>query len=99
MFKRRTKELTTEDAPDSLGAWEMLDDAGIERETAVVRERAADPYLIAFARRADQDEAACFDKGPDGTGKKVVVVNPVGIIRRYPGFGLWFDESVTYTGE
>ncbi len=98
MFKRKRKEQTTEDAPDSIAPWEMLDETGIDAQTARLRERRVEP-LIAFARRVDTDAVACFDKGPDGAGKAVLILEgfdaPGGATeRRYPGFGEWFDAAL-----
>lgn len=99
MFKRKQRELTMADAPDSIAPWEMLDEAGIAAQTARLREHRPGQTLIAFAKRLDKDALACFDKGADGTGKAVLVVeNPAGpgeaAERRYPGFGEWFDAAL-----
>ena len=99
MFKRTVKEPTTEDAPDSIAPWEMLDDAGIATYTAQVRERDPLRNLTAFARRTDQDTVACFDKGADGAGKAVLVLRHIGDPAqtkelRYPGFSAWFDDAL-----
>lgn len=99
MFKRRQKELTSEDAPDNIAPWEMLDEAEIETQTAWLRERRVERNLIVFARRLDKDAVACFDKGPDGTGKTVLVLEdfdvPGGATERhYKGFGEWFDAAL-----
>lgn len=97
MLKRTPKEPTTEDAPDSIAPWEMLDDAGIAASTAKVRERDPLRNLTAFARRLDRDTLACFDKGVDGQSKAIVVLShfddPVQTKEhRYPGFSAWFDD-------
>ena len=99
MLKRTAKEPTTEDAPDSIAPWEMLDDAGIAAYTARLRERDPLRNLTAFARRMDQDTVACFDKGPDGKGKAVLVVRHLDDPaqtkeHRYPGFSAWFDDAL-----
>ncbi|MBV9852226.1 MAG: hypothetical protein JO250_21375 [Armatimonadetes bacterium] len=99
MLKRTPKEPTTEDAPDNIAPWEMLDDAGIATYTAKLRERDPLRNLIAFARRMDQDTVACFDKGADGKGKAVLVLrrfdDPAQTKEhRYPGFGAWFDDAL-----
>ena len=97
MLNRTPKEPTTEDAPDSIAPWEMLDEAGIATLTAQVRARDPLRNLTAFARRMDRDSLACFDKGADGQGKAVVVLNhfddPAQTKEhRYPGFSAWFDD-------
>ena len=83
MFKRKRKELTTEDASDSLAPWEMLDEAGIAEQTARLEGRRPGRGLEAIARRLDMDAVACFDKGPDGAAE-----------RHYPGFSAWFDAAL-----
>ena len=100
MFKRKQKELMASDAPDSIEPWVMLEEAEIESQTAWLRERRMERNLIAFARRLDKDTLACFDKGPDGTSKAVLVLEdfdaPGGATeRRYAGFGEWFDAALT----
>ncbi len=97
MLKRTPKDPTTEDAPDSIAPWEMLDDTGIAAYTARLRERDSLRPFIAFARRVDQDTLACFDKGADGKGKAVLVLrhfdDPARTKEhRYPGFSAWFDD-------
>jgi hypothetical protein len=97
MFRKTPKELTTEDAPDSIAPWEMLEDAGIADWTERVRERIPARELIAFAHRSDEGTLACFDKGPDGRGKAVLVLqrfdDPAQTQeRRYVGFSAWFDD-------
>lgn len=99
MFKRKQKELLASDAPDSIAPWEMLSEEGIERQTAWLSQRRTEPHLIAFARRLDSDALACFDKGQDGLGKAVLVLenfeSPGGAVeRRYAGFGEWFDTAL-----
>ena len=102
MFKRKQKELLASDAPDSLGPWRMLEEAEIDSQTAWLRERRIEPSLIVFARRLDNDALACFDKGPDGSGKAVLVLAdfdaPGGATeRRFPSFGEWFDAALEET--
>ncbi len=99
MFKKKQKELTVDDAPDSLAPWEMLEDAEIAAETARVAARLQGRTLVAFARRLDMDAVACFDKGMDGTGKAVLVLEgldapELAAERRYPGFSAWFDDAL-----
>ncbi len=99
MFKRRQKEQTTEDAPDSIEPWEMLDEAGIESQTARLGEHWPGRNLVAIARRLDTDAVACFDKGADGAGKAVLVVEDLDAAggateRHYKGFGEWFDAAL-----
>ena len=99
MFKRKPRELTTEDAPDNIHPWEMLDDAGIAAHTARLRERFPDRHWIAFARRLDRDALAAFDKGLEGAGKAVVVVEGLDGTGEptetpLPGFGAWFDAAL-----
>ena len=99
MFKRKQKELMAADGPDSIAPWEMLDEAEIESQTDRLRERRPGRNLVAIARRTDTDAVACFDKGPDGAGKAVLVVEgldaPEGAAERhYPGFSAWFDAAL-----
>jgi hypothetical protein len=99
MFKRKRKELTAEDAPDSIAPWAMLDETEIAMQTARLRERWPGRNLVAIARRLDTDAVACFDKGPDGVGKAVLVVSNLDAAdgateRHYPGFGDWFDAAL-----
>ena len=99
MFKKKQKELTVEDAPDSLTPWEMLEDAEIAAQTARLDARFPGRGFVAFAKRLDRDAVACFDKGPNGTGKAVLVLEgldaPDGAAeRRFPGFVAWFDAAL-----
>ena len=99
MFKKKQKELTVDDAPDSLAPWEMLEEAEIAAQTARVAARCQGRTLVAFARRLDRDAVACFDKGMDGTGKAVLVLEALdapelAAERRYPGFSAWFDDAL-----
>ena len=99
MFKRRQKEPTVEDAPDSIAPWEMLDEAEIEAQTSRLREHWPGRKLVAIARRVDTEAVACFDKGPDGAGKAVLVVEHLGAAggateRQYKGFSDWFDTAL-----
>ena len=99
MFKKKTRELTVEDAPDSLAPWEMLEDAEIAAQTARLHARFPGRGFVAFARRLDRDAVACFDKGPDGTGKAVLVWENLDAPaetaeRRFPGFIAWFDAAL-----
>lgn len=99
MLRRHNAEPTTEDAPDSIAPWEMLEDAGIAEWTARLRERAPLRALTAFARRIDEQTVACFDKGADGKGKAVVVFRRLDDPAQtkelpYSGFGAWFDEAL-----
>jgi len=100
MFKRRQKELTAADAPDSIEPWVMLEEAEVAAHTARLRAHWPDRSLVAIARRLDIDAVACFDKGPDGAGKAVLVIEnqdaPDGPMeRRYSGFGGWFDAALS----
>ena len=101
MFKKKQKELTVDDAPDSLVPWEMLEEAEIADQTArlddpVFRPRASLRLLGAL----DKDAVACFDKGTDGAGKAVLVWENVDAPaeltaeRRFPGFVAWFDAAL-----
>ena len=99
MFKKKQRELTVEDAPDSIAPWEMLGDAEIADQTARVQAQFPHRSLIAFAKRMDKDAVACFDKGPDGAGKAVLVLESLDVPslaaeRRYPGFSAWFDAAL-----
>lgn len=99
MFKRKRKEPTVADAPDSIAPWELLDEAEIESQTARLRAHRPGRNLVAIARRTDTDAVACFDKGPDGAGKAVLVLEGLdaeggGAARHYPGFGEWFDAAL-----
>ena len=99
MFKRREKESTAEDAMSSIAPWEMLDEAQIAIQTARLQNRLPGRTLIAMARRSDTDAVACFDKGPDGTSKAVLVVTDMDgpslpAETHYPGFSAWFDVAL-----
>ncbi len=99
MFKKKQRELTVDDAPDSLAPWEMLEDAEIAAQTARLEARFPDRGFVAFAKRLDRDAVACFDKGPDGTGKAVLVWENLDAPaetaeRRFPGFIAWFDAAL-----
>ncbi len=95
MFKKRKKEPMA--APDSIAPWEMLHDDEILLVTATLKPRY--PTLTAFARRVDTGSLACFDKGPDGTAKGVVVINQEHTERKvYPGFTAWFDAALADAG-
>lgn len=97
MFKRKTREPLASEAADNIRPWEMLGEAEIAAHTARLRAARPDRHLIAFARRLDKDAVACFDKGPDGAGKVVVVVETTGegeTETAYPGFGAWFDVAL-----
>ena len=97
--RQKQRELTVDDAPDSIAPWELLEDAEIAAQTARVAARLQGRTLVAFARRLDTDAVACFDKGVDGTGKAVLVLEgwnvPDGLAeRRFPGFSAWFDAAL-----
>lgn len=99
MFKKKQRELTVEDAPDSMAPWEMLEEAAIAAQTARLEARFPSRGFVAFARRLDRDAVACFDKGLDGTGKAVLVwenIDAPGLTaeRRFPGFVAWFDAAL-----
>ena len=99
MFKRREKESTAEDAMSSIAPWEMLDEAQIALQTARLQNRLPGRTLIPIARRLDTDAVACFDKGPDGTSKAVLVVTDLDgptlpVETHYPGFSAWFDTAL-----
>ena len=99
MFKKKQRELTVEDAPDSIAPWEMLEEAEIAAQTARLDARFPGRGFVAFARRLDKDAVACFDKGLDGTGKAVLVwenINAPELTaeRRFPGFVAWFDAAL-----
>ena len=83
----------------SIAPWEMLDEAQIALQTARLQNRLPGRTLIPIARRLDTDAVACFDKGPDGTSKAVLVVTdldgpgpPAEV--HYPGFSAWFDTAL-----
>ena len=97
--KKKPRELTVDDAPDSLAPWEMLEETEIAAQTARVSARFQGRTLVAFAKRLDTDAVACFDKGVDGTGKAVLVLEQLDAPelraeRRYPGFSAWFDAAL-----
>ena len=99
MFKKKQREPLASEATDNIHPWEMLDEAGIAAHTARLRERWPDRHLIAFARRLDRDALAAFDKGPDGAGKAVIVVEGLDgkgepTETPLPGFGAWFDAAL-----
>lgn len=97
MFSRKPRELTTEDAPDSIAPWEMLDEAQIAEQSARMQLLQPGRTVVAFAHRLDRTTLACFDKGAQGTGKAVVVFDEnAGEIQetRHSSFGEWFDAVV-----
>lgn len=96
MFQKKKEELGADEAPNSIEPWEMLDEDGMARVTAKLRGAYPDQNLAPIARRIDNDLRACFDKGPDGTGKRMVVVHEAGgpTVKNYKGFGEWFDDAV-----
>lgn len=104
MFKKKQQELTVEDAPDSIAPWEMLEEAEIAAQTTRVEAQFPKRGFVAFAKRLDKDAVACFDKGPDGTGKAILVLENVDAPeqtaeRRYPGFVAWFDAALADSQE
>lgn len=100
MAKRKDSELTTEDATDSIAPWQMLEDDEIATLTVRVRELLPDTVYVPFARRIDMPWYACFDRGVDGTGKSIVVVNGSNgsTTAKYTGFGAWFDAATSDRG-
>lgn len=100
MAKRNDSEATTEDATDSIAPWQMLEDDEIATLSVRVREIQPDSVYIPFARRIDMAWYACFDRGSDGKGKSVVVVNGSNgaITAKYAGFGTWFDSATSDRG-
>lgn len=94
MFKKRKRELTTADAPDSIEPWSMLPDDEISSVTESLKTRY--PTLTAFARRSDTGAIACFEKGSDnGPAKGVIVINQEHTKRtRYDNFTAWFDAAL-----
>ena len=99
MFKKRrpdAPEKTTEDAPDSIAPWVMLHEDEIASYSVQLSEE--ERPLTAFARRTDTGAFACFDKGPDGTKKSVVVLTADGAERAFHSFGAWFDAAVRDAG-
>lgn len=96
MFKKKNTEPTTLDAPDSIAPWELLDDADIATISARIKSHHPSENYTAFAKRIDNQIRACFDKGQDGTGKSIALIDVSNgeIVKRYPGFGAWFDDAV-----
>lgn len=96
MFRKKVDERTTEDAPDSIAPWEMLEDDEIASLSVRARELMPERHLAAFARRIDEPHCACFDRGEDGKGKSIAVVNTKTgeIVTEYPGFTAWFDAAL-----
>ena len=97
--KKKQRELTVEDAPDSLAPWELLEEADIAAQSARISAQMPGRTLVAFAKRLDTDTIACFDKGPDGNGKAVLVLEQLDAPElraecRYPGFSAWFDAAL-----
>jgi hypothetical protein len=74
----------------------MLDDDGMLSVKVKLLKAYPDRNLAPIARRIDNDLRACFDKGPEGTGKRIVVVHETGgdFVKTYDGFVGWFDEAV-----
>jgi hypothetical protein len=99
MSAKKSDDLTTEDAPDSILPWEMLDDAGIASASARLKGSLPELYLTAFARRVDTKVIACFDKGEDGKGKAILLIDEKAppdrkVVKKFSGFGEWFDTAI-----
>jgi hypothetical protein len=96
MFNKKKQELSTEDAPDSIAPWEMLDEDRMANVAEKLRKHYPDKNYAPVARRIDNDLRVCFDKGPEGIGKSVVIVHELGgaVVKSYNGFIDWFDEAV-----
>lgn len=99
MFKKKQRELTVDDAPDSIAPWEMLEEVEIAAQTTRLDARFPGRGFVAFAKRLDTDAVACFDKGTDGTGKAILVLEHLDAPeltaeRRFPGFVAWFDAAL-----
>ena len=103
MFNKKTHEPTTDDMPEQIGPWEMLDDAAMADAAAILSPLFPDLHLAPVAKRVDTTMYACFDRGADGKGKGVVVVyeggSASGVVRRYAGFTQWFDAALADTPE
>ncbi len=95
VFKRRNKEATSADAPDTLGPWEMLHEDEIASVSARLREYDPARHLTAFARRNDTGAFACFDKDEAGKNKGVVILYHDGREQAYPSFTAWFDAAAS----
>ena len=96
MLNKKKQELSTEDAPNSIEPWEMLDEERMESVAEKLRKHYPDKNYAPIARRIDSDLRVCFDKGPEGKGKGIVIVNELGgsVVKTYNGFVEWFDEAV-----
>ena len=97
MFNNKKKqELSTEEAPDSIAPWEMLDEDRMASVTEKLRKHYPDKNYAPIARRIDNDLRVCFDKGPEGKGKSIVIVHELGgsVVKTYSGFVDWFDAAV-----
>ena len=93
MFKKRKRESTTEEMPDSIAPWEMLHEDDTERYTERVSKRY--PTLKVFARRTDTGDLAGFNMGDDGKANSVIVVNAAQTERKhYANFTAWFDSAL-----
>ena len=94
-FKKRHKEATTDEAPDSLGPWEMLHEDEIASISARLREDDdGGRRLTAFARRRDIGALASFDQDENGKNKGVVVLFQDGRERQFANFSAWFDAAL-----
>jgi hypothetical protein len=95
MFKKKN-DLTTDDAPDSIAPWVMLDESEMASIAAKIKKGYPDQNYVPVARREGSDLRVCFDKGVDGKGKTLVLVHESGgpVVKNYNGFADWFDEAV-----
>jgi len=75
-----------------------METSHVQKQTERTRGQRPGRNLVAIARRTDTDAVACFDKGLDGAGKAVLVIEGLdtadGVARHYKGFSDWFDAAL-----
>jgi len=80
----------------NLQPWVVLDDERIASRFDGLRERYSSRELIPFARREDNDDVACWEKGKE---PKVVVIHDFASpgyenVAEFDGFWAWFRSAI-----
>ena len=76
--------------------WIILEGEYLQRRFEGLQKRYADRKLIPFARRLDNDDIACWEKGVD---KKVVVIHDFAskgweVKIEFDNFWMWFKQAI-----
>jgi len=86
-----------------LQPWYYLDKAGVFRVSQRWPKGASNAELVAFARRQDNDDIACFEIGDAGPGAVVLIhgwtSSGYDIVARYPNFWEWLKAVVDEVAE